>query len=96
MIQNFASEVAKEMYSESWITCFVNRHKDHLISCWTAGMDRVHYQADSAEKYKLYFDLLYQKIMEYDVEACHTYNMDEKGFMIGVTGCSKQVFSRWL
>jgi hypothetical protein len=81
MIQDFASEVAQERCSESWVTRFVNRHKDHLISRWTAGMDRVRHQADSAEKYKLYFDLLHQKIKEYDVEARHTYNMDEKGFM---------------
>jgi hypothetical protein len=96
MIQNFASEVAKERCSESWVTRFVNRHKDHLISRWIAGMDRVRHQADSAEKYKLYFDLLQKKTKEYDVKARHTYKMDEKGFMIGVTGRSKRVFSRRL
>jgi hypothetical protein len=31
---------------------------------------------------------------EYDVESYHTYNMDEKVFMIGVTGRLKRVFSK--
>jgi hypothetical protein len=31
---------------------------------------------------------------QYDVQPRHCYNMDEKGFMIGVTGRSKRVFTR--
>jgi hypothetical protein len=31
---------------------------------------------------------------EYDVLPGNTYNIDEKGFMIGQTGRSKRVFSR--
>jgi hypothetical protein len=57
-------------------------------------MDRDRYQADSEAKYRLYFDLLQAKIAEYDIEPCYTYNMDEKGFLIGITGRLKRVFSR--
>jgi hypothetical protein len=42
----------------------------------------------------MYFELLHHKIVQYEVEPCNTYNMDEKGFMIGITGRSKRVFSR--
>jgi hypothetical protein len=59
-------------------------------------MDRNRHQANSKYSYNLYFDLLQQKIEKYNIEPCHTYNMDEKGFMIGVTGRSKQVSSRRL
>jgi ribulose bisphosphate carboxylase small subunit len=31
---------------------------------------------------------------EHDVKPHNTYNMDEKGFMIGVEGRSKRVFSK--
>jgi hypothetical protein len=31
---------------------------------------------------------------DYNVEARHIYNMDEKGFMIGVTGRSKRIFDK--
>jgi hypothetical protein len=33
---------------------------------------------------------------EYNVDARHIYNMDEKGFLVGITGRSKRVFSRQL
>jgi hypothetical protein len=56
-------------------------------------MDAVRHKADSRHKYKLYFDLLHQKMQQYNIQQCHSYNIDEKGFIIDVTGCSKRVFS---
>jgi hypothetical protein len=94
MIRNFASHIATERVSENWVTRFLQRHSDHLVSKWTSGMDSLRHKADSNVKYKLYFDLLYAKMRQYNVQPCHTYNIDEKGFMIGVTGRSKRVFSR--
>jgi hypothetical protein len=44
----------------------------------------------------MYFDLLESKISEHSVLPKNSYNMDEKGFMIGRTGRSKRVFSRAL
>ena len=94
MIANFASAVAKEPVCESWVTSFINRHSIHLISKYSTGMDSGRHNADSYVKYELYFNLLQRKIAEYKVDAEHTYNMDEKGFMIGVTSRTKHVFSR--
>jgi hypothetical protein len=94
MIRNFASAVAKELVSESWVTRFINRHGIHLISQWATGMDSNRHQADSGDKYSLYFKLLSETMAQYGVEPRHTYNMDEKGFLIGITGRSKRVFSR--
>jgi hypothetical protein len=94
MIRNFASEVAKERVSESWVTQFLNHNKDNLVSKWTTSMDRNRHQADSGFKYKLYFDLLHHKMEEYDVKPRNTYNMDKKGFLIGVASRSKRVFTR--
>jgi hypothetical protein len=94
MIRNFASAVAQEAVSESWVTRFINRHSIHLISQYSMGMDANRHNADWFSKYKFYFDLLQAKITEYSVEAEHTYNMNEKGFMIGVTARTKHVFSR--
>ena len=54
-------------------------------------MDSIRHAADFSEKYSLYFDLLQDKIAEYDVDTEHTYNMDEKGIMIGVVGRSKHL-----
>jgi hypothetical protein len=57
-------------------------------------MDNNRHQADSGAKYSLYFDLLGDKITHYSIHPRHTYNMDEKGFLIGITGRSKRIFSR--
>jgi hypothetical protein len=94
MIANFASAVAREPVSESWVTRFINKYSIHLISQYSTGMDSNRHNADSYTKYELYFNLLQRKIAEYKVDAEHTYNMDEKGFMIGVTSRTKHVFSR--
>lgn len=94
MVQNFASAVASNPCSESWVTRFLHRHHDQLTSQWTTGMDSNRHNAESEYKYKLYFKLLQQKITQYSLEPEHTYNMDEKGFAIGVLGRSKRIFSR--
>jgi hypothetical protein len=57
-------------------------------------MDAVRHAADSYYKYELYFDYLHSKIKEYDILPENSYNMDEKGFLIGVIGRAKRLFSR--
>jgi hypothetical protein len=94
MIQNFASAVTQEPVSKSWVTCFINRHAIHLISQYSTGIDAVRHNADSYTKYELYFNLLQRKIAEYKINPRHTYNIDEKGFIIRVTTRTKHVFSR--
>jgi hypothetical protein len=94
IIRNFASAVAKEEVSDSWVTRFINTYSIHLISQYSTGMDANRHHADSYIKYKLYFDLLQAKIVKYNVKPEHSYNIDEKGFIIGVTNRTKHVFSR--
>jgi hypothetical protein len=94
MIRNFASTIAKEPVSESWVTRFINRHSIHLISHWTAGMDSNRHNADSEDKYRLHFEYLHGKIDQYQIDPRHSYNIDEKGFLIGIIGRSKRIFSR--
>jgi hypothetical protein len=57
-------------------------------------LDRVRHEADLGVKYKYHFDLLHSEMEEYHVLPENTYNMDEKGFMIRVTGKSKRIFSK--
>ena len=94
MIQNFATEITGDEVSESWVTRFLNRHLDRLIVKWSDPMTAERHNAESYNKYKEYFDILQLKITQYDVLPENTYNMDEKGFMIGVINKSKRVFSK--
>jgi hypothetical protein len=94
IINNFSSEVAKRQLGEGWVTRFINRNKIHLISKWTTGIDRNRHQADCKTKYRLYFDLLHSKMREYNILPRHTYNMDEKGFLIRLIGRTLRIFSK--
>ncbi|KAF7567828.1 hypothetical protein PtrM4_124410 [Pyrenophora tritici-repentis] len=96
MIRNFASSLAGKEVSETWVSRFLRRHPSELISRYTSGMDRKRHKADSGAKYKLYFELLHAKMMEYGVQPTQIYNMDEKGFQIGCLGRSKRVFDKVL
>ena len=94
MVQNFAAEMAHESVSDTWVTEFLNRHRDSLLYKWCTAMDAQRHYADSPYKYDQYFKLLHSKMQEYSVDPRHTYNMDEKGFAIGILGRSKRVFSK--
>ena len=82
--------------SDTWVTRFLNRNSDQLTSRWATGIDRKRYIADSEYTYHLYFELLHAKIQEYGVAPRHIYNMDEKGFLVGITSKSKRIFSKQL
>ncbi|KAJ8115208.1 hypothetical protein OPT61_g3090 [Boeremia exigua] len=94
MIQNFAAEMAREYVGDAWVSRFIEHHRDTLLYKWTTAMDAQRHRADSPDKYKHYFNLLHSKITEYSIEPRHTYNMDEKGFAIGLIHRSKRVFSK--
>jgi hypothetical protein len=94
MIQNFASDIARERVSESWVSRFLVRHNDSLTPRWTDEMDRDRHQADLGHRYKAFFKELYDQITRHEIEPRQSYNMDEKGFLLGRIRKSKRIFSR--
>jgi hypothetical protein len=84
MIQNFTSTIAYKCVSEAWVVRFKHCHYNTLVPKWGTAMDATRHAANSYIKYKLYFNLLYSKMEEHKILPCNSYNMDEKGFMIGV------------
>ena len=96
MVQNYTSDIAGHPVSESWVTRFLHQHQDELTSQWSTSMDRKRHTADSGDKYKVYFEQLGSKIDFYEVAPENTYNMDEKGFIIGAVGRQKRIFSKRL
>jgi hypothetical protein len=85
MIRNFASGLAKEAVSERWVGRFLKRHSGLLTNTYVNGMDHNQVRADSYDKYKAYFELLHSKMSKYNLPPDRIYNMDEKGFLLGVT-----------
>jgi hypothetical protein len=96
MLKNFAAPIIGREPSDSWVTDFINRNSNTLITAWTTPMDKDRHKANHGDKYRSYFELLHHKIAQYDLEPAHTYNMDKKGFAIGVTSRSKRIFDKVL
>jgi hypothetical protein len=72
----------------------LKKYNNELVSHYTTGINSSRKKADSAYKYALYFELMARKIEEYGIEPSDMYNMDEKGFLIGVLSKAKRIFSR--
>jgi hypothetical protein len=96
MIQNFASEVARERVSERWVSRFLTRHHDSLTPRWTDAMDRDRHQADLGHRYKAFFEELYDQMTRHEIEPRQSYNMDEKGFLLRRIRKLKRIFSKAL
>jgi hypothetical protein len=94
MVQVFSSVLVPDHLSKAWVTRFLHRHQLDLTARWQAGLDHQRYTANSIPKYNSYFDLLHGKMVERRIQKRLSYNMDEKGFMIGVEGRSKRIFSK--
>ena len=94
MLRNFITEICGREPGKTWILRFLTRYDLNLILRYTVGLDKERLRADSIYKYLLYFELMRQKIEEYQVEPRYTYNMNEKGFLIEVLAKIKRIFSR--
>jgi hypothetical protein len=94
MLNNFATAVTKWEVSDSWVDWFLHHHANKLTTKWTTGIDCDHHLANSQRKYGLYFNLLHSKMREYGVDERNTYNMDEKGFFVGINSRTKRIVSK--
>lgn len=94
MLRNFAKELTGKKPGKHWPGHFLKRHQDDLISTYTTAIDAARKRADSAYKYTLYFELLSRKLQEYELRPEDIYNMDEKGFMIGMLVKGLRIFSK--
>lgn len=83
IVSNIAAELAGRQPSKNWCSRFVSRHKDSLDSRYLNTFDFSRHEADTRASYRQYFEIVGKKIVEYGITAENTYNMDEKGFMMG-------------
>jgi hypothetical protein len=96
MVQIYASDIAGHTVSQSWVSRFLRRQANHLISRSSKAMTKQREQADSGAKDSLYFKLLHERIEEYNVQPIHIFNIDEKAFQLRRVGRTKRVFDKRL
>jgi hypothetical protein len=54
-------------------------------------MDRDRHQADSGHRHKVFFEEIYDQVARHEIEPRQSYNMDEKGSLLGRIGKSKRI-----
>ncbi|XP_044715173.1 DDE superfamily endonuclease domain-containing protein [Hirsutella rhossiliensis] len=97
MIKSFAQDIAKIEVGKDWPYSFVRRNSDELGCTWFDGFDIARKRADNASRYRAYYELIGEKIEKYDILPCNTYNVDEKGFLLGVINRTKRDGNRsWI
>jgi len=94
MVCNFAATIAGQQPGPHWVSRWLKAHQNELKSGYLTPIDSARKKADSAYYYALYFELIARKIQQYQILPENTYNMDEKGFLIGFLQKSKCIFSK--
>jgi hypothetical protein len=94
MLRNFATDILGQPPGHTWCSRFCKRWSSELLSRYLTPLDTSRKKADSIEEYRYWFDLVDAKIKQYDVQEHNMYNMDEKGFSIGVMNKSRRIFTK--
>ncbi len=94
ILRNLAYEITGNEPGKHWSSRFVHRHQNQLDSGYLERLDKQRFKADNKYSYELWFNLLQEKMIKYNIEPENTYNMDEKGFLIGWSTKQQRVFSK--
>ncbi|KAF2836603.1 putative pogo transposable element [Patellaria atrata CBS 101060] len=94
MVRTWAAEIAKKEPSAKWPSRWIKRNSKCLKSGYLSGLDKSRKNSESAFYYALYFELLARKIEQYRVKIPNIWNMDEKGFLMGILQKQRRYFSK--
>ena len=94
MVRNFVHDIIQEWPSKNWIANWVKQHADELMSNYLPPIDMSRKIADNWRQYAVYFDQLQEYVKKYKILPRNIYNMDEKGFLIGILIKIKRIFLR--
>ena len=93
-IKALASKISGKIPGKNWVSNFKRRHADDIVSEFLEPLDSSRNSADSWLKIQKYFDMLQKKWEKYRFEPHNIYNMDEKGFLVGVPQKSRCIFTK--
>jgi hypothetical protein len=93
-VRIFASNICGKMPGKNWVSRFVNNHRDQLSSEYLAAFDLCRKKADNWFMINRYFNMIEEKFKKHEYRQENVYNMDEKGFLIGVVNKTRRIFTR--
>ena len=94
MVKCFVKDITGIDVGKNYINEFWQKFDGQFLGGYIAPVDLKRKRADNAFLYSLYFQILCQKIEQYSVLLENTYNMDEKGFLLGCLTKLYQIFSK--
>ena len=83
-LRTFAFNICGEWPGKNWTSRFVKENRDTIASEYLVGFDISRKKADNWWLVNHFFNLLQEKWKRYDYAPQNVYNLDEKGFLIGV------------
>ena len=94
MVRNFAFEISRITPKKNWVLQFIKCHKNKIKLSYLAPVDIAYKRANNPYQYKLFYELLKEKIEKYKIEEHNIYNIDKKGFLISVLNKSKRIYTK--
>ena len=97
-VKKMAEEILHErkdfkLLGPNWVAKFLSRYDD-LKTRFSQPLDKERAAATSPETVQRWFDLVARTIKDYNIRQEDVYNMDEKGYAMGIGGKAKVVVSR--
>ena len=82
-----------EGVGKNWITRFLNRHPD-LVSKFSSQFDKKRLKMSNPEVVNSHFSKVRKLQHQYNLKDSNTYNVDEKGFRLGISDRAKVICKR--
>ena len=94
IVANVASQMAGRAVGKNYVSRFVDRYRDKLDSRYLDNLDLARHKSESRPSFERYFEDVERLKERYNITLENTYNMDEKGFMIGQMQKSRRIFAK--
>ena len=73
---------------------FIKYYKDKIKLSYLAPANIAYKRADNLYQYKLFYELLKEKIKKYKIKVYNIYNINKKGFLISIFNKSKRIYTK--
>ena len=93
-VRTFAFNICGVWPGKNWASRFVQQHREIITSQYLLGFDISRKRADNWWLVNQFFIIVQEKWKQYKYAPYNVYNMDEKGFLLGILQKMRRIFTR--